>query len=119
MYCICCGQEIIQKLKIKNLFKREQDIICEYCYNLLDVVLELSILPVVNRVAYAIRISSKSNYSNHIFYTREISSLYYAANKLFDDYIIVQFETEKNLLNSYYLIDKFAEITGNILVIYH
>ncbi len=119
MNCIYCNKLIIPKIKIRNLFKRELDILCEYCTKKLDVDIELSILPIDYNVIYGFRIFDKSDYSRQIFYTKQIHTIYGFVDKMFDDYIILHFENEKNLFDEFSDIENVSKITSNIIIIYH
>ncbi len=119
MYCIYCNRLIIQKLKIVNLFKRQNDLLCSYCSKKLDADLELNVLPITNNMLYAFRVFNNSNYSNDIYYSKQMFEIFKLVDKKFKNYALLYFENERQLLNMYDYLDKLSEIYNNIIVIYH
>ncbi len=119
MNCICCNKLIIPKLKIKNLFRREVDLLCEYCYKKLNINIELSTLPTYNNIFYGLKLSNSYQYIKDIYYSKDIFDIYNMVDKLFRNYTLLHFDNEKTFLNTFEIIDEMSDILSKIIVIYH
>ncbi len=119
MKCICCNREIISKLSIRNLFKRNNEVLCDYCLKTLNIDIELSILPISYNVVYAFRVFSNYNYCEYIYYSKYIFEIYELLKKVCKDHLILHFDNEKSFLNAYNIIDDISNLYPNIIIIYH